>query len=350
MAMKFFSEEIANTIRSLSPDAELNGELSPEVLDLIYQYQLFKLFVPEALNGAMIGLPKAVKIFEEAAYIDGSFGWAVTIGSGGGYFAPIFAADVSELLFTPSDAVVAGSGRASGVARYANGGYMVSGSWRYCSGANYATIFTANCVLPDNSIRSFIFTPDQVRVTSDWDAYGLKATASHTITVTDVFVPISMTFDIEDGLRQYRHPVFEYPFMQFAEVSFAAVNIGISKHFLEEALDATQVHDTPETAERYAFVMELIQLQRQILRSAAEGFYEVLERSWEVIMHEGKLPDDVIETVSRSAKSVTSVALSASQRVYPYLGLYAAMENTTINRCWRDLHTASQHIVLKSFE
>ena len=34
----------------------------------------------------MAGLPEAVRIFEQASFIDGSFGWAVTIGAGGGFY------------------------------------------------------------------------------------------------------------------------------------------------------------------------------------------------------------------------------------------------------------------------
>ena len=115
--MKFFSEEIRLRIRELSLTAERNGRLANEVLELICEMRLFKLFVPNAMSGSMTALPEAVRIFEEAAYIDGSFGWLVTIGSGGGYFSGIFDAEVSRRLFTPRNAVVAGSGHPGGKAQ-----------------------------------------------------------------------------------------------------------------------------------------------------------------------------------------------------------------------------------------
>lgn len=346
--MKFFTEEISALIRQQSETAERQGTLSPEVLDLIYRQRLFKLFVPEALDGAMTTLPEAVRIFEEASYIDGSFGWLITIGSGGGYFAPIFSEEASALFASPR-AVVAGSGHPSGTAGNANGGYNVTGSWKYCSGATYATIFTANCLLPDGTIRSFIFTPDQVQVTADWDAYGLKATSSHTISVTDVFVPESMTFDISNGERHHQHPVYSYPFLSFAEVSFAAVNIGICKHFFDKALMSIAPHKT-NGGTRYTFVHDLIIRQQGLLLDAAENFYEAMQRSWELQLQYGTISEDVLREVHHYALNVTTVALLTAQRIYPYLGLTVAMEHSAINRCWRDLHTASQHILLKSFE
>jgi hypothetical protein len=42
--------------------------------------------------------------------------------------------------------------------------------------------------------------------------------------------------------------------------------------------------------------------------------------------------------------------VNASRRavdaLYPYCGLYAAREDSPINRVWRDFHTASQHALL----
>jgi len=348
--MEFFSKETITTIRAQSFTSESNAELSAEALDIIYRHRLFKLFIPKELNGAAEDLPKAIKIFEEASHVDGSFGWLVTIGAGGGYFASIFAPDTAAELFTPDDAVVAGSGHSSGIAKAEPGGYRVTGRWRYCSGANYASIFTANCVLPDGSVRSFIFTPDQVQVTCDWDAYGLKATASHTISVSDVFVPESRTFDIAKGGRHYRHPIYQYPFLQFAEASFAAANIGICKHFFDEARYGLQQYMSVENEVRYNFVNDLIVRQETLLNNIVEDFYQAVNRSWDALMQSGRIGEELLNEVSLTSKSVTSVSLAAAQTVYPYLGLGVTMEHSPLNRCWRDLHTASQHILLKSFE
>ena len=346
--MKFSPKDIS-LIRKQSQTAEQNRQLSAEVLDLIYRQRLFKLFIPEALDGAITDLPRAVRIFEESSYIDGSFGWLVTIGSGGGYFAPIFSPEVATRLFAPSNAVVAGSGHPSGLAVETAGGYKVNGSWKYCSGATHATIFTANCVLADDSIRSFIFIPGQVQVTADWDAFGLKATASHTITVADTFVPHSMTFDIINGPRHFQHPVYAYPFLQFAELSFAAVNIGICRHFFEEAINSILPQLSADPA-RHAFVRELIERQQKILSEATMDFYKAAQQSWDTLLRYQTISEEIIDEVNRAAKNVTTVSLLSAQRVYPYLGLSVAMEHGAINQCWRDLHTASQHILLKSFE
>lgn len=350
--MKYFDEEITTVIRAQSQEAEKKRRLSAEVLQLIYDHALFKLFVPANMNGAEMELPRAICTFEEASFIDGSFGWLVTIGSGGGYFAGVSNQDVSRRLFSPDDAIVAGSGYVGGHAAKTDNGYLISGSWKFCSGADFATIFTANARLEDGTVRSFIFTPDQVEIDRDWDAFGLKATGSHTIRVKDALVPEDMTFDIDKGQRTQDAPIFRYPFLTFAETSFAAVNIGICRHYLAEARGAINVYkriDDPEMMLRYERVNNVINTQEDILTVEVNKFHEAVETSWELTLHGGIVSEAVYSDAGRWAKKVTATALECAQRIYPYLGLTAAMESTELNRCWRDLHTASQHVLLKEF-
>ncbi|MBS1622974.1 MAG: acyl-CoA dehydrogenase [Bacteroidetes bacterium] len=351
--MKWWTQEEADTIRQQAAQMEEEGKLTPGVLDIIYHHRLFKLFIPIEMGGAMLSLPEAVKVFEEAARLDGSFGWLITIGSGGGYFAGVFAPEVATKLFTPTEAVVAGSGYVSGEAVCVDGGYQVSGAWRYCSGADYATIYTANCRIKDTEqIRSFIFTPDQVTVQHDWDAHGLRATGSHTIQVSSVFVPWQMTFDIANGRRSYDAVIYRYPFIPFAEVSFAAVCAGICRHYMEEATTMIRVYDRagdPAASKRYQTVKDVIQAQERLLSAEIQRFYSALDISWQLTQDAGIVAEAVYEEVGSRSRILTSAALSAAQAVYPWLGLSAAMQHSRINRIWRDLHTASQHILLKEF-
>lgn len=163
------------------------GQISDELLQFIYNNQLFKLIVSEKVGGKMLDLPNAAKVFQDASYIDGNFGWAVTIGSGGGMFVPNMTKATMEECYSPLDAVIAGSGFPAGTANPVEGGYIVNGKWFYCSGSQFATTFTASCTVENESeeILAFAFKPEQIDVIENWDAFGLKGTSSHSIQVTD---------------------------------------------------------------------------------------------------------------------------------------------------------------------
>src|SRR5687768_10676146 len=116
MALPLFNQEIISQLRKAALEQEKTATISAATLEFIYQHKLFKLFVPEAFGGRMAGLPEAVRIFEQASFIDGSLGWAVTIGAGGGFFSAYLPPEAAAKLFTPENAVVAGSGHPTGSA------------------------------------------------------------------------------------------------------------------------------------------------------------------------------------------------------------------------------------------
>ncbi|SMF85995.1 Acyl-CoA dehydrogenase [Paenibacillus uliginis N3/975] len=349
------TQQQMNNIREQSLRMEQEGIACEEVLQLIYDLRLFHLFVPNELEGRMTSLPEAVQIFQNCSRIDGSFGWLVTIGAGGGFFASFMIPEVSQRVYAHRTAVIAGSGTPSGTAQRVEGGFLVNGSWKYCSGSTHATVFTANAVVESNGssgntrsgedqeIRSFILLPEQVQIDPDWNAFGLKATSSHRISVTDIFVPDDMTFVITETKAYENEMIYKYPFLPFAQASFAAVTLGIAQHFLESAQELLkQKTDHP-------YVLSKLNEQQEALRQSEIVFHESIVKSWNDLMQDGQLSPKTEGWVSGQCVSTAQVSLKCGQELFPLLGLSAAMENSTINRTWRDLQTACQHALLRSY-
>lgn len=355
--MSLFTQETISQLRKAASEQEKTGSLSVETLRFIYEQKLFKLFVPEELGSKMTSLPEAVRIFEEAAFIDGSFGWAVTIGAGGGFFTEYLPPEIAGQLFSLANAVVAGSGHPTGTAIKTTNGYQVSGQWKYCSGANYATIFTASCVVKEpgkpDLIKAFTFLPEQVQILEDWDTFGLKATGSHSMRVENAFVPDDHTFDLSLPVAAEAALIYHYPFLQFAQASFAAVNLGLARHFLaevEEIINLKKPSWESSSPKRYAFMAKKCAAAQTALSESAESFYSILEKSWQALAQKEELTEGFKEQISRHCKKTVQVAVACAQTIFPHLGLDAAKESATINQIYRDLHTACQHTLLLDFE
>ncbi|MFC4303250.1 acyl-CoA dehydrogenase [Cohnella boryungensis] len=341
-------QSIASEVRA---NARLNqGVLTPGLLAYLYEAKLFKLFVPEQLNGLMLPLPDALRVFEQASRIDGSFGWLVTIGSGGGFFSAALPPAQARELFSGANAVVAGSGHANGLARPVEGGYLVDGEWPYCSGSTYASLYTANCRIEGmkDDIRSFAFLPDQVEVIPDWNSFGLRGTESHSIAVKGAFVPAERTFSIMSE-PHYDDAIFRYPFLPFAQTSFAAVCLGICRHFLEEARAFIESRrEVWETARlgRYANADRVVAGQTAGLETDGRNFYEAVERTWAAFEDRGRMSDAEQAEVGEACQRLASHTLEYANIVFRLLGMAVLMEDHPINRIWRDLHTVAQHSVL----
>ena len=150
-------------------ELETNQTISPQILSYLYENKLLKIFAPPSLKGLGLSLEEGLKLFQKVSALDGNVGWAVTIGSGGNMFFPSFTKQVSERNFTKENAVIAGSGMATGIAKKTDGGYKISGQWKYCSGADYATLFTMNCMLEDShEMVTCSVSPKDVKIIKDW--------------------------------------------------------------------------------------------------------------------------------------------------------------------------------------
>ncbi len=340
-------ENVKKIVRSASLDIEQQHTLPDDVLQIVYDEKLFKLFLPETLGGRGLSLPDAVRVFEEAAAADGSFGWLVTIGSGGNMFLENMTGLQAEELFTPADAVIAGSGQPTGEAHEEDGGYRVSGEWHYCSGAPYASMFTANTMIwqdgtATEEVRACIFLPDQVEIIEDWNAFGLRGTASHTIRVHDAFVPRERTFSVTDKQNAVGLPVHNFPFVQFSQVSFAAVCLGLTSRFLEEAHLLAERSKPHWSSEKVAVTMRLLKEQQHRFSEAEQLFHTAVSRRWDMHL-DGRLDEHELEQLSAVCIESADIATDCAVQLFRRLGMQAVLESTPANRAFRDLWTAGQH-------
>jgi len=237
-------EALAPRVQAEAEAADRLARLPEDVMRELKAMRAFRLWIPERYGGLELELPETLRIYEAAARIDGSVGWAVMIGAGGGLFAACLEPDTAREIFAPADALIAGSGAPDGVAEQAAGGYRVNGTWRYASGAHDATTLTANCTVTrggeplrgtDGSpvIRAMAFTPAQVAIRESWDASGMRATGSHDFEVRDAWVPGRRSFTVHAEVVREPGPLYRLPFEVLTELPVAAVAVGIARHALD---------------------------------------------------------------------------------------------------------------------
>ena len=124
-----------------------------------------------------------------------------------------------------------------GKAEKVDGGFKLSGHWRFSSGCHYAewallggAVQAGASAAPD--IRLFMVPQAEYRIADAWRVSGLCATGSEDILVDDVFVPEYRTRRMVDnfqcvgaGLAVNRSPLYRIPFGQifFRGVSSPAI-------------------------------------------------------------------------------------------------------------------------------
>jgi alkylation response protein AidB-like acyl-CoA dehydrogenase len=356
----FIDSVAAERISRLALEAEQLGQLHPLQLAEIYRHRWFQLFVPGIYGGLERSLPEGIQIQEGLAWADGSTAMVVTLCSGAGWFGGFLAPEIAKTIFSDPKVCLAGSGQPSGTAVATKNGYHISGHWDYASGAPHATAFTANCLIQNQGtvppekngnweISAFIFLKEEVRLLQNWKTIGMVATASDSFEVKGLLAREERRFIIDPAHAIFRTPLYLYPFLQLAEATLAVNSSGMAMKFLDLSKELFSLKNKTEGS-RHLWLSANEQLEQAYLKldQLRQSFYRTLHASWEACILLQKVPEALCKDVSGASRSLAIEARQLVDELYPYCGMKAANPTTPINQVWRNLHTASQHSLLRA--
>lgn len=342
MRRPFFTPEEEDLIKQQAPKAEAAGTFTPEMLHLAERKKLFHLSVPESMGGHEMPVPDQLDFYEEASRLDGSFGWTVKLGAGAGLFSAFMNQEFARKIFSNPAAFTAGSGYPAGTAKPTGSHtYLVNGHWKYISGIHHATLFTANCVIKDNAkkssdepeIRAMAFLPDEVRKLDTWNGYGLKASASHDFKVSNLEIPEERSFVLEPRPEHEGKTLFHYPFMGYAPAAIASSILGMTLAFIDEA-------------EEHAGQPMIFKEAQERLQNGRTSLHDSVSQLWQECSDTRQGSQPSVALVHDTTKSLAQTCRETALEVYKLSGMKVLDETSRFNRAWRDLMTASQHIMV----
>ncbi|MGK5079857.1 acyl-CoA dehydrogenase [Janthinobacterium sp. HLX7-2] len=350
----------AQRIARHAPAADAARFLHPAQQALLHRRGWLTMLAPRSAGGAELPLPQVVRLEEAVAGIDGSMGWVLTLCAGAGWFAGFLSPELARSIIGTPHACLGGSGAATGYAEAEGDGYRITGSWDYASGAPMATHFTLNAQLRANGqslldelgkprIRAFLVPAALVQLVPSWNSLGMRASASHSYRIDAQWLAKEHGFAISPAAATADGPLYRYPFYSLAYVTLAANVAGMASHFMQLAEECMRhrrharaglpMLEVPEVA---AFLHS----KQEAFAAARAHFYAVLDDSWARVAGGASLDAQEMQAVQASSLALVAASRAAVDGLYPYCGLYAAREDSTINRVWRDFHTASQHALL----
>jgi alkylation response protein AidB-like acyl-CoA dehydrogenase len=357
---EIISPQVIEDLRSKALEAEALKSLPTETLEIIYREGWFQTLVPAVCGGLEYTLPKAVALFEALAYADANVGWCVNLGAGANMFAGYLEQEPSGKIFNDPKTCCAGSGAISGKATTTDGGYILSGRWKYASGANHATHFTANAFLLDENgadiledgqpkFRSFIIAADKILNYKNWNAVGLKATSSNDFEAINVFVPFEHTFTLLKPSDFASGIVYQFPFALLAEINMACMMTGIALHF-EESYSSLAAHKKPLHANE---ILADNTKAQTIFLNASNRFFaarkEMYDRLFEVWNYYEKaeiVTEYALQQFHQANKEAVAASRHLINELFPLCGLNIVDPQNEMNKIWRDAAVAGQHYLL----
>lgn len=320
---------------------------------------LFGLWAPEAFGGPALHPLEYLRVVEELSKADGSAGWCSAVCGVYGLLAGSLNEAAAREIFA-DHGVVAGSINPTGKAVAVDGGHRVSGRWSYGSGITHSHWTIGNCVVHDEAgprrsssgapeMRFLFFPTAAVEIVDTWRVGGLRGTGSHDFQVGSLFVPDTHSMPAFATLGVQPGALYRTPIISLFVVTLAAVTLGIARAALDSFVELAGVKTPTGSA---ALLRDKPSAQSDIaraeaaVRAARASVIEAIHDQWAEI-EAGQPPSLAKRAAIRLACAYAGeTCVRAVDRLYNAAGGSAIYENGRIDRCFRDIHVAVQHIGL----
>lgn len=319
---------------------DLEQDLFPDsVLKWVAHQNLWNIWVPKKYGGLEMDFLSGLMQLQNLAAMDGSLGWTVTLCSGANYFVGNLDPITADKIFNSGQtAILGGSGGAFGEAEVTENGYVLNGRWKYATGAPYLTHFTLNAKLMEKGkpildsdgnpkVVSFVLPKAVVQPMNDWDMMGLRATATWSFEIENVFLQQEDTFVYDHFYLP--QDIFKIPFRIFADLTLWVNYVGMASHYAEESS-----RFLPQ--QKIASLEEWVERANHKTKDYASQIIHIIE---EGAIFESDFISELHTDLSEHLKKITQAIVE----IHPLLGIKAASNKTQLNRIFRDYFTATQH-------
>src|SRR5216683_6095940 len=238
------TQALAPLIQESLSVMEAERRLAPQVVDALRALGAFRLAVPQAYGGLELDPMTQVSVVEELSRMDGSVGWCAMISSAGSFASAFLAPAVAQRLCGHVGFSLAGQVVPVGRAELVDGGYRVSGRYRFGSGCQHASMIVGGCVVFEGGnprlvngrpeIRVMVFPPAACKILDTWHTTGLAGTGSHDFVVEDVHVPFEESWSF---LERPQCTGTLYRFAPLYLVTHAGVPLGIARAAIDALIE-----------------------------------------------------------------------------------------------------------------
>ena len=235
------------TLRERAPQGERERRLPKETIADMQAAGLFKVLQPRRWGGYELDILTYFEIQMALGEGDMSVAWVYGVVGVHPWFVALLDDRAAQDIWGRDDTtLICSSLMPAGVAKPVDGGFRISGRWKYASGCEHCEwAFLGGTVegKPDDR-RIFVIPNSDYEIVDTWHVPGLKGTGSHDIVVEDAFVPEYRTQKYADNFRGHgpglalnTSPLYRLPFGQvfFRGVSTGA--IGALQGMLDAYLD-----------------------------------------------------------------------------------------------------------------
>ncbi|SEN98990.1 MULTISPECIES: acyl-CoA dehydrogenase family protein [Cryobacterium] len=359
------SEEILDAARALqswlseqSFRIEQNRKLPNDVVDRLRAAGIFRAAAPATWGGPEMNSIEQTLLVEVIAAGDVSAAWCAMIGMDSGIYSGFLDDGVARQIYESIDSAQSGWIYPHGKAIRVEGGYRISGRWRFGSGITHANVISAGCTVYNEDGTPFtdelsggpewrvMLAPAEAYDLIDtWHTTGLAGSGSFDYSVDELFIPKERSFTFNRPVRT--GPLYDAPDAILRKM--AGVPLGMARAALDHvrglALDRVDRETGIAWAEDPRVQQTIAQLEME-LSAARASVYSTLERQWAALEVDAPRDADARVETALARYNAFRTARSIVQRLYDLVGGAAVYrDRSPLDRWLRDANTMCQHAV-----
>jgi alkylation response protein AidB-like acyl-CoA dehydrogenase len=341
---------LLSTIESRRDEFDRLRYVPREVVALMKASGIFRSSTPACFGGDARPPYWLLEKVEAIAQVDGSASWVSGFGSANTYYAALPYETQREIYSSGPDQVVAGGLYPARPAEKVDGGYKISGRWKFASGCMGADWISVGITDPDtpNGVRMAVCPAAEVEIIQDWDMVGMQGTGSFDTQVTDKVVLESWTC-LRGASAIIDEPLYRYPVLAYQAQIHAASALGLARAAVELAREMSGgkkiMPGAAKLADRAYFRTGLAQAEAQ-LQGARHFYYDTCYKAWDRIEKGDALAIEEVNELRLAATNAAHTSAQAIQLLYRICGMAAAAKANRMQQILRDAMVVTQHAAL----
>lgn len=347
------AQDISVLAGELAAETESRRRLADELVARLRDSGLLRAGAPFEVGGLELAPGPALRCAEEIARGDASAGWCVSIAITSSLLAAYLPAEGRAELFGDGRGIAAGVWAPRGRARPVDGGVAVSGRWAFCSGITHSDLMFAGCFVENGSSSAserpmpsvVAIGKEDLQIQDTWHTLGLRGTGSHDAVADDVFVPDTRVFSLFDGPVLDR-PLYRFPIFGFFALSIAAAALGNARAAIDDlvALAAGKVgQGSSRTLAERTPTHASVAAAEASLRAARALYYDAIEAAWQAAQGDAPVSVALRTDLRLAATHAVRTSAEVARSMYDLGGGTAIYDDSTLQRRFRDAHTATAH-------
>ena len=352
------ADDMRGVITSLLPLIEEHAvanerarRILPEVADALRPTGVFRMYVPGVYDGPEIDPLTGIDIVAALSEADAATGWCVSIAAMTSHIAGVLEPHWAREVFGDRESIACGAFAPNGKARAVAGGHRIDGRWQWGSGSQLSSWLTGGVITDEGQFHLMLLPTPEVEILDTWYSMGLQGTGSHDFVATDVFVPTGRSVHMGHAQPMVDASITRLSLFVLFSGGVASVLIGIARRAIRELTDLATTKKPAQSSKTLAMSSQVqidIAKAEAIVRSSYAYLVDEVGAAWEVVERGDRLE---VEHRLRARLAASHVGLECCRAVdlaYNAGGGSSVFATSPLQRCFRDAHTASAHIMVSS--